>query len=267
MKKKILVPVDFTAASDCAVKQAALLASRSGSSVTLFHVMTGRKDASKISDDLKTIAGRIFNEYKVYCDILVKEGNIFDAIPFEVAEKDYDLMIIGSHGLSGLKQYIFGTDILKLVSRISVPALVVRDDIKPVASFRKLLLPVSSHASFSSAIDAAVLVANICDAEIFLYSVSKPGFKWPSNLLENIALAEKTFEKKKIRYSRIREEQEGFSTGYASQTIRYAKSIDADLILMIPVASDEMHSFATAYKEAMLLNEYHIPVLCAGGVF
>ena len=36
-------------------------------------------------------------------------------------------------------------------------------------------------------------------------------------------------------------------------------------MLMMSVASDEFQSFAQAYKETVLLNEFHLPVLCTGG--
>jgi DhnA family fructose-bisphosphate aldolase class Ia len=64
---------------------------------------------------------------------------------------------------------------------------------------------------------------------------------------------------------RIKEDQDDFSQGYAKQTLRYARSIGADTMWMMSVASQEYYYMAKVYQEAMLLNEYHLPVVCAGG--
>lgn len=84
-------------------------------------------------------------------------------------------------------------------------------------------------------------------------------------MLTNIELAEKWCEAKGIRMIRVREEQEGFSTGYARQTIRYAHTAGANAIWMISAESRDYYSFAKDYKETVLLNEFLLPVLCAGG--
>jgi nucleotide-binding universal stress UspA family protein len=266
MKNKIIVPTDFTKAAGQAVKQAVSIARKSGSSLTLFHVLNERKeDQEDIIKRLNKEAENISRHDGITCEVLVKEGNIFETIPFMVCEKDYDFMVIGTHGFMGIRQMLFGTDILKLVAKIPIPVMVVQEDSPLVESFHKILLPIGSHDTFSLAAEVVLLIAGMYDVEVHLYSIHKPGFEWTDQLLANIGYAERKFEENGVHMIRIKEEQEGFSLGYARQTLKYAQSIDADIMLMMSVASEELHSFAQAYKETMLLNEFHLPVLCVGG--
>ena len=101
--------------------------------------------------------------------------------------------------------------------------------------------------------------------EVHFYSIHKPGFEWSKQMLANITETTKKFEARGVQLIRIKEEQEGFSAGYASQTINYAHTTGADAILIMSDASEEFHYMAKAYKESVLLNEFHLPVLCAGG--
>jgi hypothetical protein len=64
---------------------------------------------------------------------------------------------------------------------------------------------------------------------------------------------------------RIKEEQNVYSLGFAKQTINYSNSVDADAICIISPSSEEYYYFAPSDKETLLLNEYKIPILCAGG--
>lgn len=266
MKNRIIVPTDFTNAAEQAVKQAIVIAKRSGSSVTLFHVMDDKSaSADEIMGKLNTGAERIRQSAGIACEVLINEGNIFEIIPLAVCEKDYDLMVIGAHGIKGIWQKLFGSDILKLVCKVTIPVLVVQEDSPLVEIFHKIVLPVGSHDDFHLAVEAVLLFAGKYDIEVHLYSIHKPGFEWTKQLLANIEETTRKFEEQGIRMIRIKEEQEGFSQGYASQTLRYAQSVGADAICVMSVESQDYYYMAKAYKEAMLLNEFHLPVLCAGG--
>jgi nucleotide-binding universal stress UspA family protein len=266
MKKRIIVPTDFTKASGQAIKQAVVIASQAGSSLTLLHILE-EKPAEKeiIREKLTLEAERIRQNTGVACDVLLQEGDLINSIPQTVCEKDYDLMVIGTHGVHGVRQMLFGADILKLVAKIPIPVLVVQEDSRLIDKFQKVVLPVGSHDTFNLAVDAVLLFAEMFDLEVHLYSIQKPGFDWPIQMLTNIEETTRRFREKGVRMVRIKEEQEGFSQGYARQTLKYAHSIGADTIWMISLASQEYYYMAKAYKEAMLLNEFHLPVLCAGG--
>jgi nucleotide-binding universal stress UspA family protein len=266
MKNKIIVPTDFTGAANQAIRQALVIAKRAGSCVTLFHVSDGKSpSAAEVKKRLKREAERISLEGGVMCEALILEGNVVDMIVQTVCEKDYDLMVIGTHGASGIRQKLFGADILKLVARVPVPVLVVQEDSPLAVTFDKIVVPVSSHHHFREAVGVILLIAGLFDVEVHLYSIHKPGFEWTPQMLTNIEEVTVEFEKRGIRMVRIKEEQNDSSLGYARQTLRYAQTIGAEAIWMISVASEEHYYMAKAYKEAMLLNEYRIPVLCDGG--
>jgi nucleotide-binding universal stress UspA family protein len=266
MKKKIIIPTDLTKAASQAIKQAASIAVKTKSSLTLLHVLSDKSpSAEEVNKALSAEAESICAKSGIHFEILIREGNFFEVIPFSACEHDYDLMVLGTHGIKGIKQMLFGSNILKLVEKIPIPALVVQEDSPLIKSFKKLILPVSSHKSFHVAVDAVLFFAGIFDSEVHLYSVHKAGFDWPEQLLANIENATRRFELKDIRMTRVKEEQTVYSIGYAKQTLKYAHSAGADLICTMSVASKEYYYFADSDKENLILNEDRIPILCAGG--
>ncbi len=266
MKKKILIPTDLTEAADQAIRQATVIAEKAGFTLVLLHVLDSRTSSSENTEIiLNNQATRINSESGITCEVLVKYGNIFDIIPMEASDQDYALVVIVTHGIKGLKQRLFGADILKLVSKIPVPTLVVQEQSKLLSSCEKILLPVSTHQSFDHTLDATILFARMFQSEVILYSIYKPGFEWPDELLKNIERGVRELEKQGIRMTRIREDQNVYSMGYSKQTLNYAKSSGADIICIIPVSSREYYYFAQSDKESLLLNDLHLPILCARG--
>jgi len=267
MKKKILVPTDLTEAGDHAIRQATVIAKKTGFSLVLFHVQESHRSIPEDAEViLKKMAVQIWEEAEVTCKVLIKYGNIFDVIPFEASEGDYSLVVVATHGIRGFRQKIFGADILKLVSRIAIPTLVIQEQSEMISVFEKIVLPVSSHKSFNCALEATLLFAGMDQAEVFLYSVYKPGYEWPEQMMKNIEKTAKKFEKKGIKLTRVKEDQNVYSIGYSKQILNYAKSTGADMICIISIASKEYYYFAQSDKESILLNDSYLPVLCAGGI-
>jgi nucleotide-binding universal stress UspA family protein len=266
MKNKIIVPTDLTQAAQQAISQATAIARKTGSSITLVHVLDSKSASQEeVKQALDAEADSITKNSGITCDVLIIEGNLFDVIAYVAGEKDYDLMVIGTHGIKGIKQMLFGANILKLVVRIPIPVLVVQEESPLIESFHKVVLPVSSHESFRSAVEAILLYAGFYDLEVHLYSIHKAGFVWSDQMLKNIEEATLQLQTNGVRMIRVKEEQQVYSMGFAKQTVIYAQSIGADVLWMISVPTEEHYYFAQSDKETMLLNESHIPVLCTGG--
>ena len=266
MKKKIIVPTDLTKAAEKAIAQAIIIAKKGGFSLTLLHIMDEKPSASEqVKKALHEEAEKITSNTGVECNVLLKEGNIFEAIPSFAGDNEFDLMVIGTHGLKGIRQNLFGSNILRLVAKIPIPVLVLQEESPVIESFHKLVLPVSSHDTFRSEIEAILLLAGLFEIEVHLYSIQKAGFPWPEQLMKNIEEATRIFESKGIPLKRIKEEQKVYSKGYAKQTLMYANEAGAEIVCMISLPSEEYYYFAQSDKETILMNEFHIPVLCSCG--
>ena len=266
MKNKIIVPTDLTAAASQALKQATIIARKTKSSLTLLHVLESKTEPrDEIRAALEKDAATIFKTDGVSCEVVLREGNLFEVISYVACEKDFDLMVIGTHGIKGIKEMFLGADILKLVAKIPFPALVVQEETPLKETFQKIVLPVSSHDIFQAAIDGILLLASFCDIEVHLYSIYKAGYDWSENLIRNIEFATAQLQLHHIKMVRIKEDQTVYAMGYVRQTVKYANAAGCDAFCMISIPTEEHYYFAQSDKETMLTNEYHIPVLCVGG--
>jgi nucleotide-binding universal stress UspA family protein len=265
--KKILVPVDFTATSEQSIKQAISLARKANYAISLFHVITDESSKKDLpaSEKLKEISKAIEKE-GITCDFQVATGSIFDEIPRIANKFDHQLMLIGTHGIKGFKQKLFGADMLKLIRKIKIPCLVIQSDCV-CRDYSPIVFPVGGHEGFEALVEATAMIAKLFGSEIHIYSVIREGDEGSKKLKENTSTAMKYFEKMSIPNKRVEEEATVFSVGYAKQTLQYANKINAGLIAMMSVKTEEYYYFAQADKETMINNEFRIPVLCSSGFY
>ena len=261
--KKILVPVDFTKLSDMVIKQAALLSTISDSVMVLLHIADKSANHASLSAALTEKAIAASKKYNVTCDSIIREGSLFKQIQAEVEENEYLFMVIGTHGVRGLKQKLLGSDIMKVITKICVPVLVVQSTSPYRTSFERIVLPVATHLAYENILNAVVIIAKLFRSEVHIYSIERPGFEWPESIKKNIEKTKAIFSENGIAHVRVNEKQTVLSIGFANQTLKYAKKAGADMIAIMSVSSEEYHYFAQQDKENLLTNEGGLPVLCA----
>jgi nucleotide-binding universal stress UspA family protein len=260
---KILVPVDFTGLSDKVIEQAAVFAKKSGSTLVLVHITDKASELPALQARLGIKAELASAKYRVPCEGKVRQGSIYKDILAETDENDYLLVVIGTHGVRGLKQKLLGADILKVITKLPVATLVVQSTSPFRTDFHKIVLPVATHVAYDNILKSVVLIGKIFNSEVHIYSIERPGFEWPDALKKNLEKTKSLFEENGISYIRVNEKQTVLSVGFAIQTIQYAEKAGADMIAMMSVSSEEYHYFAQQDKENMLTNDIGIPVLCA----
>jgi nucleotide-binding universal stress UspA family protein len=262
--KDILCPTDFTGAAAQAQRYATVIASRSAASITLLHVLdkhhrTG-DDLSKASAMMGSAADQLLKE--VLVNEVFREGDPLKQIIAE-AQKGHTLMVAGTHGPRGLRQSLLGADILKLVRQVPIPSLVVQADSPAEARMERIVLPVAGHADIHQLLDAVCWLAGLYGSEVHVYQVMRPGEEPSDRLLRNKVIMLEQLERQGVLHVEANVPTNVFSLGFAEQTIRYAQEIGAGCIAIMAKASDDYRFIADAEKERLLVNDHHIPVLCA----
>jgi manganese transport protein len=132
----ILVPLDHTGSDSEAVGSALALARLHGGQVTLLHIEEGvtsqlfgsQSSTAEITegqDYLSGVADLLRREH-IEVNVLVRHGKSpAKEIAAAAAEVQPDLVIMASHGHSGIKDLIFGTTINAVRHRLKVPLLIV----------------------------------------------------------------------------------------------------------------------------------------------
>ena len=133
--RKILVPLDFSAASLRALEYAARVALREGASLGLVHVPeigTVRRGGqvaaprNAVTRRLKALVGSLAKRGIRRAGDRLLAGDPGQAIVSYARSAAFDLIVMGSSGRTGLERVLLGSVAEKVVKRAHCPVLVVR---------------------------------------------------------------------------------------------------------------------------------------------
>ena len=137
--RRILVPVDFAELSLAALPQAQLFARSFAAELILLHVIetypidyiVGLPESKKLHASLQERARRELEKLTVRLPglkprTLVRWGKPFQEIVSVAQELDVDLIVLTTHGHTGLKHVYLGSTAERVVRHAHCPVLVVR---------------------------------------------------------------------------------------------------------------------------------------------
>lgn len=138
--KKILIPVDFSKQSKRVVRYALALAAQFGAEVTLAHVIEyviyagdviappfiAQEYATEREGQVRRELAPLAATYQGKIKQVVRTGRVWQEIVKLAEEEKSGLIIIATHGYTGLQHVLLGSVAEKVVRHAPCPVLVVR---------------------------------------------------------------------------------------------------------------------------------------------
>ncbi len=143
--KRILVPVDFSKYSEYALEVAAAIAKKETAEIVVVHMM-GFKDSLLTRDQSRELINGLnymqltkekFQKFlnKDYLENIVvhdtiRNYKVFSELNEVAKEWKAEFIVMGSHGLTGVKDAVVGSNTEKVVRTSDIPVLVVKKQLK-----------------------------------------------------------------------------------------------------------------------------------------
>lgn len=192
--KKILVPVDFSKHSEYALEVAAAIAKKHNAQIIALHMM-GLSDAVVNKNESKEIfeamyylklAEKKFSEFldKKYLDGIDVIDTVYNYTHFneinDVAkEHGANLIVMGSHGSSGLSELFVGSNTEKVVRTSEIPVLVIKNRNKDF-QLGKIVFAFDFEKESISAFQKAMKLFKLLGTHVSLLHVNLPNEKFRS---------------------------------------------------------------------------------------
>jgi nucleotide-binding universal stress UspA family protein len=201
---EILVAVDFSEGSKAALAHAAFMAQRVGAHLHVVHVWGGPEfvapdesstdvAVSSFSRALEAQATRelekFVNEAKgrgIAIEHSFVESGIASSTIVAVAKRDkYDLIVLGTHGRTGVAHTLLGSVAERVVRQAHCPVVTVREQTaKRTPAIRRILSPVDYSQGSRRALDYASTIAHAFRAELDVVHV----WDRPSYVAEDVVV-------------------------------------------------------------------------------
>ncbi len=195
--RNILVPIDFSKMSIQAIETAKNLAHRFGARIHLVHIqdaiypagfmatmpmMTG--DMIAIHDENEKRLRKRLRDLAARLDLSPDDCRVlttapaFDGICELARELSIDLVVMPTHGRTGLKHVFLGSTAERVVQHSSVPVFVVR---KREGSLNKILVPVDFSRCSLDALNYVIEFGEKVAAKIIIFHAVDLGYAYTSD--------------------------------------------------------------------------------------
>jgi nucleotide-binding universal stress UspA family protein len=271
--KKILVPTDFSETAAHAVRQAVVIAKQKDAILKLMHVInpvyiTGseltvpygpaffNKLQKTAMTHLKKIAVEINKTNGIEVEYDVRMGGIESVINTIAKKEKFDLIVMGTHGTSGLKEFFVGSNTYKVVHKANCPILSVQKKLK--GAFKNIVLPIRIEIASRQNVDYAVEFARLFGATIHIAGFTSLGDKNSKNKINAYVKQVETYlQKKEVNFTST----SIFANNFNSEIQDYAKKVKGDLIVIINDHDFSVDQLFIGDYTKRFVNHSDIPIL------
>jgi nucleotide-binding universal stress UspA family protein len=223
MFEHILVPLDGSSLAECVLPHVMAVAQAFGARVTLLRVLergdtAGRAQSfdplgwhirkAEAEASLEGVRARL-QEVGLRAESVLLEGQSAERIIEFAHENEAGLIILSSHGQSGLSGWNVSSIVLKIILRAYLPIMIVRA-YQPAAAdlgglrYRRLLVPLDCSRRAECVLSLATTLARHHESELLAaHVVAKPQMpRWSPPTQEDIELANRIVERNRLEATR-----------------------------------------------------------------
>lgn len=187
MYTRILVPTDGSEVATSAARAAVALAAQFDADLHAVHVVESEPYPVGFGDAMDELARRGEEAVETIADwadeagvdlttaVLEDVESVPHAILSYTDENDVDLVVMGTHGRSGLGRALLGSVTEMTLRKSSVPVLTVHDETTPDTTFDSVLVPFDGSSGAESALDHALALAQTTGATLHVLNVVDHG--------------------------------------------------------------------------------------------
>lgn len=177
---KIMVPIDFSENSIMALETALSVANELKSDLRMVYVTPrgqyakGMGEIGSLDEHPQDKLEKLLSDYrqryavKGKFDYKLLTGNVAEEL-INVAKYDQvDMIVMGSHGVSGISKSWIGGNAYKLICNATCPVLVMRSGMEAATDIRRIAIPVNITKSSRRKIPQAASIAKLFNAKTII---------------------------------------------------------------------------------------------------
>ena len=269
----ILFPTDFSETAGKAQIKAIELSKKLNARLVFIHVveipayaphvemisigMVTETMIDSAKQKLKELSTKAKEEHGIRVDYSCYSGHVYDNIIRAAHLANADLIVMGTHGTSGISEWLFGSNAFSVVNNTTIPVLTINFH-SDQNTFQKIVFPFNENLLTLKKINQVIALAKTFNSTVLLL-----GFAGENSNEELVSLHKKGEELSRAFTTENIRNTFSMSLGnnYADEILQFAAKEKAD---MITVATNRDHTIGHVFEskpEKKLVNHSEIPVL------
>lgn len=268
--KDIIVAMDFSKGALHALEYGIKIANYTHSDIILVWVdahntMESAEGLGKneIRHDAKIELKRIVGEKSDLLKdgnikIKLRKGKVYQELALQAKSSDAELIIVGTHGISGYEEFWIGSNAFKIISYAGCPVVSVRIDYDFEKPIKTIVVPIDNSIDSTKKVPTAAKLAKAFQAEIHLLAIYTTTLaslrkKVDRSLME----AEKYLTKECVPYYRNVIQ----SNNLPLSVVDYVEKVNGDMVVIMTDQEKANLSILMGDYSQKIINLSSIPIL------
>lgn len=268
--KNIIVAMDFSTGAFNALNYAINIANTINSDILLVWVDTCstkefivdlhkneiRRDAKIelqriVSDKSNLLTGGKFK-------IKLRKGKVYQELALQAKASATELVVVGTHGISGFEEFWIGSNAFKIISYNPCPVISVPVDYNFERPLKTIVLPIDNSLDSLKKVPMATKLALAFQSEIHILSIYTTNLSSLKKKVDRSVMdTEKYIAKENVPY-KITLVQ---SNNLPVSVIDYAKKVDADLVVIMTDQEKANLSVLMGDYSQKIINLSSVPIV------
>jgi nucleotide-binding universal stress UspA family protein len=272
------VPIDFSDVAANALKTAVAIAERQLTTITLIHVVentyhlvpseagsamggtlaTILPELMKVAhENLNDLAREVRTNHDLVVDHVVQTGNPADEICRWAHQKSNDLIVMGTHGASGVREFFMGSNAYRVVKNSPCPVMTIPGT-NTWLDFKKILFPIRMIPNALEKYDVIRPIIRKNGSSLLVMGVIRKNED--SEMTEMTELVDTI--QKQLNDDQVICRREIVSTEHiARQVLQVSKEEKPDLIVITATLDASLRDFFLGPYTQDIVNHARFPVL------
>lgn len=272
--QNILVATDFSDCAFNAINTAIVIAARHQANLILLEVTTALPASNKLSIDriiseqheaalsksvlrLTKTAKEINDQHLVTTSSISKVGLIAEQICETAKEINADMIVMGTHGASSLKEFFIGSNSFAVIEKAEHPVLII-PQATTIVNFKRIMFPVRNIPNALEKYNFLRTIIKHNNSELIVFGVEKKVDNAINNLTDSINYFNNQMKDDNVINSTF------FKVGdknLADEVMQKAKEMGCDLIVITSKLDTNFKEYFIGTFSQQIVNRSQIPVL------
>lgn len=267
--KKILTPVDFSEDSINALEHAINIAHKMQAGIHLVHVLPQKKlfslfsnsreeyTRSEVEENLDRLIRRLSSEHNVQLEYTVMEGKVYEQVVNCADEIEPEMIIMGTHGRSGMEELWMGSNAYRVVSHSPCPVLTLRKNWN-ASGFPRIVLPIDNSPETRQKVPFTVEFAQHFNSEVHVVGVISDDADGVIRRINNYVHQVKKYVEE---YGLKTVDSTRQGSNITDMAIDYAKEVEASAIAVMTEQEIDAANIILGPYAQQMVHHSPIPVL------